>query len=61
MKFKDLYALYQAWGAESGEPTETKRKFGNRLTERGFDKDNGTDNVAIRRGLALLYEGGMGL
>ena len=61
VKFSDLYAAYQAWGAESGEPTETKRKFGNRLTERGFNKDNGTDNVAIRRGLALLYEGGTGL
>jgi len=58
VKFKDLYAVYQAWGTESGEPTETKRKFGNRLTERGFVKDNGTDNIAIRRGLALLHEGG---
>jgi len=54
-KFKNLYEAYQAWGAESGEPTETKRRFGNRLTERGFEKGNGTDNVAIRRGLALLH------
>jgi putative DNA primase/helicase len=54
-KFKDLFAAYQAWGAESGEPTETKRRFGNRLTERRFEKGNGTDNVAIRRGLALLH------
>ncbi len=59
--FKDLYEAYQAWGAESGEPTETKRRFGNRLTARSFEKDNGTANVAIRRGLALLHVGGTGL
>jgi phage/plasmid-associated DNA primase len=56
-KFKSLYNSYETWCRESGEQPETKRRFGNRLTERGYDKDNGTDNVAIRRGIALRYEG----
>lgn len=52
-KFADLYDAYAAWCEESGETAETKRRFGNRLAERGFAPLSGAKNVAIRRGLAL--------
>jgi putative DNA primase/helicase len=52
-KFADLYASYQDWCDESGEKAETKRRFGTRLKERGFEPDRGTGNVPIRRGIGL--------
>ena len=51
--FKELYAAYGAWCEESGEVAEKKRRFGDRLTERGFDPDKGAKNASIRRGIAL--------
>jgi putative DNA primase/helicase len=50
--FKDLYTDYSEWCVESGEKPETKRSFGNRLKERGFEPDRGTGNIPIRRGIA---------
>ena len=52
-KFSDLYAGYQDWCDEAGEKAETKRRFGTRLKERGFEPDRGTGNVPIRRGIGL--------
>jgi putative DNA primase/helicase len=51
--FKELYAAYAAWAEESGERAESKRRFGARLAERGFEPNKGTDNVSIRRGIAI--------
>lgn len=51
--FADLYGSYERWCEESGEQAESKRKFSARLRERGYPPDNGTDNVSIRRGIAL--------
>ncbi len=56
----DLYAAYVEWAEDGGEVAENKRRFGNRLTERGFVADTGTGNVAIRRGIALLHRGDRG-
>ncbi len=58
--FKELYAAYVEWAEDSGERPESKRRFGSRLTERGFENGRGTDNVAVRRGIGLLREGGSG-
>jgi putative DNA primase/helicase len=51
--FADLYASYQEWCDESGEKAETKRRFGTRLKERGFEPGRGTGNTPIRRGIGL--------
>jgi putative DNA primase/helicase len=51
--FADLYASYQDWCEESGEKAETKRRFGTRLKERGFEPGRGTGNTPIRRGIGL--------
>jgi hypothetical protein len=37
----------------SGEKAETKRQFGTRLKQRGFEPDRGTGNVPIRWGIGL--------
>jgi len=58
VKFAELYAAYTRWCAEANEHPEKKRPFGTLLTERGFEKGNGTDNVAIRKGIALRHDGG---
>ena len=34
----DLYASYSAWCADNGERPEPQRRFGMRLTERGFER-----------------------
>jgi putative DNA primase/helicase len=51
--FADLYDVYKAWAANSGEKTETKRKFTRLLTEKGLDSYNGTGNVTMKRGVSL--------
>lgn len=48
-----LYEAYQNWCEESGERAEKKRNFGTQLTDRGFERDRGTGNVHIRRGIGL--------
>jgi P4 family phage/plasmid primase-like protien len=55
-KFADLWQAYTRWCEESNEHPETKRRFGDSLTERGFERDNGSGNVAIRRGIALRHD-----
>jgi putative DNA primase/helicase len=53
---KDLYAAYKLWCQENGERTETQRRFGARLTERGgFERYRGGKSGGHRwRGLELL-------
>ncbi len=53
IKFADLYQGYVNWCQRSGVTAESKREFGNRLTERGYVSDKGAKNVAIRRDIAL--------
>jgi putative DNA primase/helicase len=57
-KFADLYTAYVAWCEESNEHPEKKRRFADRLTERGFARDVGAQNTKIRRGIALRHDGG---
>jgi len=49
-----LYARYSEWCEKSNETAETKRRFGNLLTDRGFPADRGTGNVPTRTGIGLL-------
>jgi hypothetical protein len=56
-KFADLYAAYIEWCEDSGEQPEKKRRFADRLTERGFEKGVGAKNVKIRHGIALRSDG----
>jgi putative DNA primase/helicase len=53
IKFADLYQGYVNWCQRSGVPAESKREFGNRLTERGYAPDKGAKNVSIRCDIAL--------
>lgn len=52
-KFAHLYDNYARWCEESGEKAQSKRDFGNALSERGYEADKGGKNVSIRRGIAL--------
>lgn len=52
-RFANLYDEYTRWCEASGEKAQTKRQFGNALSERGFESANGAKNVAIRLGIAL--------
>jgi P4 family phage/plasmid primase-like protien len=57
VKFKDLWAAYGKWAAATNERYQLSRQqFADRLTERGFEADRGTGNVAIRRGIALRFD-----
>ncbi len=49
-----LYMDYQAWAKTTGEETLTQRVFGDRLTERGFQRQRGTGNHYYWHGLGLL-------
>jgi putative DNA primase/helicase len=51
---KDLYETYKRWCEDNGERTENKRRFGERLRERGFERAKGGARGAhIWRGLRL--------
>ncbi|MEM1552827.1 MAG: phage/plasmid primase, P4 family [Candidatus Bathyarchaeia archaeon] len=50
--FADLYASYENWCKENSEEPMSKHAFGNRLTEKGFNKVK-IGGVAGRRGLML--------
>lgn len=51
---KELYDTYKRWCEDNGERTESKRRFGERLRERGFAKDKGGARGAhIWRGVRL--------
>src|SRR5215204_997999 len=58
--FGDLYDAYTQWCEGAREYPVKKRRFADRMTERGFDRDVGTDGVKIRRGIALRHDGGSG-
>ncbi len=56
-KFANLYSAYTRWCEESNEDSIKKRRFADRLTERGYERDVGTDGVKIRKGIALRHDG----
>ena len=58
--FKRLYVLYCQWCEEERESPMTKRSFSEGLIERGFQKKNGTGNVAQIVGLKLKSEDDLG-
>jgi P4 family phage/plasmid primase-like protien len=51
--FKDLYASYEAWCRECDETPISKRKFGDRLEEKGFGVVILSRNQKGRKGLRL--------
>lgn len=55
-KFGPLYEAYVGWCEDSGERAESKRRFGDQLSERDFNADRGSRNVPIRRGIGLREE-----
>jgi len=61
----DLYSSYQEWCKERDEEPISKRKFANRLTEKGYDSLDLWDSVLrksvkVRRGIRLKQESGDG-
>lgn len=51
----DLYAAYTEWAEKSGEHPLTKKEFGMRLNERGFEENrSGKDRIRVWRGLKLV-------
>ena len=58
VEFKNLWEAWTRWCEESNEQAGNKRRFADRLTERGYPKAHGTNNVAIREGIALRHDGG---
>lgn len=51
--FAELYEMYQSWAERAGEYVLSKRAFSKRLTERGFAKDRGAQNVMYLHGIGL--------
>jgi len=50
-----LYEAYAKWAEESGERPLSKKEFGMRLTERGFEGDrSGKERVRVWKGLKLV-------
>jgi phage/plasmid-associated DNA primase len=46
--------MYKAWADEHGERQITSQRFGNQLTERGFEKDRDTASGRIfRHGIGI--------
>ncbi|MDP2958102.1 MAG: primase-like DNA-binding domain-containing protein, partial [Longimicrobiales bacterium] len=43
-----LYAAYRQWADATGEYVHSQRRFGQLLTERGFERDRGGPGGAIR-------------
>lgn len=56
--FANLYDAYDRWCLESHETPQKKRRFGDSLTERGYERFSGPKNVARRKGIALRHDGG---
>ena len=51
----DLYSAYTEWAEKSGEHPLTKKEFGMRLNERGFeDNRSGKDRTRMWKGLKLV-------
>ncbi len=57
MELSELWAAWTSWCEESSETLGNQRRFADRLTERTFDEVHGTNNMAIRRGIALRHDG----
>ena len=53
---QELYPAYQEWATESGEDSITKRRFGQRLTEKGYPPSRGHANRPDRKGIALIAD-----
>jgi hypothetical protein len=51
---KDLYGAYGEWCEENRERPESQRRFGERLTERGFERYRGPGGAHSWRGIGLL-------
>lgn len=51
--FADLYASYESWCKEVGEEPLSKRRFGDRLSDKGFEKVTLPGGVKARKGLRL--------
>lgn len=52
-----LYQAYDAWCTTTGEKAESQRKFGDRLSERGYAKSRDRSNGRIVRiGLRLRVD-----
>lgn len=49
--FADLYEMYKEWAENGGEFVLSKRKFGERMTERGFIRERGTQNAMMLFGI----------
>lgn len=56
VRASDLYAAYLKWCEQSGEYAEKQRKFGMRLTERGFQRFAGAKGYSFWRGIGLKDE-----
>ncbi len=54
--FADLYTMYRSWAERAGEYVLSKRAFSKRLTERGFAKDRGAQNVMYLHGIGLCAQ-----
>ncbi|MEM2567414.1 MAG: phage/plasmid primase, P4 family [Candidatus Bathyarchaeia archaeon] len=55
--FAELYDSYVSWCKENDEEPLGKRAFGNRLSEKGFEKVKVKGEIAGRRGLKLKDDG----
>ena len=51
-----LYQSYAAWASNNGERTESQRRFGSRLLERGFTRERGTANQYYWYGIGLTAQ-----
>ena len=51
--FKNLFVAYEQWASESGEKPVSKKMFGARLDEKGFDFYRGRQGVRIRTGIGI--------
>jgi putative DNA primase/helicase len=56
-KASDLYRAYKAWAESHGEDVENQTRFGNRLTERDFEKHKSHGRIQYR-GIGLGRVGG---
>ena len=52
---KDLYGRFQAWCKQTGEYAMTQRRFGEALTERGYEREK--SNGTRYKGIGLLTTG----
>jgi len=55
---KHLYAAYERWVNENGEKPISKKMFGVRLDEKGFDSYKAAKGIRVRIGIGINQEGG---